>query len=191
MTRSRAWLTAVAVVGSATLGLWSLLAWQSARHQAATAAADLQTCQTLERQITLLRDQPRQAQAAALQQPEMARRIEKAAQQAGIDPRNLERIAPEEPRRLGDSVYLESPTQITLSHATLGQVVGFLHNLAGGGGGGAGGGGDLRVQSVRLGAPRGSDGAGGGAGSTWRAEITVSYWVYAPKTTPVVLTAKD
>jgi len=186
MTRSRKWLVAALSVAGLAAFLGSVAAWESARSMTLRAAADLDACAALERQISVLRDLPRQAQAAALQQPEMARRIEKAAQQAGIDARNIERIAPEEPRRVGESVYLESPTQIVLAHATLGQLITFLHTLSAGTSGAEVAGGDLRVQAVRLGAPR-----GGEAGNTWRAEITVSYWVYSPKTSGAVLIVKD
>jgi type II secretory pathway component PulM len=173
MARSHKLLTSAAVVTGIAALMWSFTTWQSARARAESAATDLATCKTMERQITTLRDQPRLAQAAALQQPDMARRIEKGAREAGIDPSNIERIAPDEPRRLGDTVYLDSPIQITLAHVNMSQLVALLHGLSANTGLA---GSELRIQSIRLGAPR-----SGAADNSWRAEIVVSYLVYSPK----------
>lgn len=173
MARSRKFLISVAVVTGVAAILWSYSSWQSSKERAESAANDLVICNTLERQISQLRDQPRQAQAAALLQPDMAKRIEKGARDAGIDLSNIERIAPEEPRRLGETVYLESPIQIALAHVNMSQLVNLLHGLSTGSGSA---GGELRIQSIRLGAPRTGD-----ADSTWRAELLVSYLVYSPK----------
>jgi hypothetical protein len=172
----------LALAGAGALA-WALSSWSEARAAAHGAAADLAACQSLEQEILALREQPRQAQAAALESPEMARRIEQAAQKAGIDKRNLERIAPQEPHRVKESVFLETPTQIKLDHVTLGQLITFLHTLNVIGDGAR----DLRVDAVRMNAPRGGGGGGGGeSDNTWTTEITVCYLVYAPKTEPTV-----
>lgn len=143
-------------------------------HRAALAAAeDFGQCQRLVHRLEVLSRKPALAGDAEPQLVELTRRIEQAAEAALLAPNTLQRITPEAPRRLGDSVYKEKPTQLLLRQVSLRQLTTFLHGLAAQDAG-------LEVRSVRLSASREQETA-----DVWSAEVTVAYLIYAPPTTAV------
>jgi hypothetical protein len=79
-----------------------------------------------------------------------------------------EGIAPAAPRRIGESPYLEHPTQLLLRQVTLAQVFSFLHALSDGGS-------PLEARSIRLSAAREDP-----TGTQWTVELTLSYKLYSP-----------
>jgi hypothetical protein len=173
---------AIIVLAMLLLTFWSYSFAADGKRAAVIADGDLAACQTMAPQIRSLRNTPLMAQAQALQQPDLNQRIERAATAAGFGPGSIDRISPDEPRRLPDSVYKEVPVQVPVRGVTLRQLALFLHRLtqdpaASGEAntGKQGGSGTLRVHAIRLVAPRGEE-----TGDRWRAEITLTYLIYAP-----------
>lgn len=142
----------------------------SARRAASVAAEDVGRCSELAARIKQLRDRPTLAGAAQLRVDDLAGLVERAAATAGIQLQSVVRISPESGRRVGDSVYVEHPTQLQLANVTLRQLVDCLYALVGETPA-------LGVRSIRIVAPRDSD----ENGDRWTAEVSVSYLVYAPR----------
>ena len=166
-------MAGLAVLALATLASYLVLA--SYRGRALAAELHWSDCQSLKLQILAYSKEPAKAQADALKQPDLAQRIEAACRSATVLPASVERISPESPRRLGDGPYKEVPTQVSLGKVTLRQVLFFLHALSNSAADGSGPG--LRVESLRLSAPRGVE-----SSDQWKAEMVLTYLVYAPST---------
>jgi hypothetical protein len=102
---------------------------------------------------------------------EITQMIDAASQKAKIAPAKLVRITPNPPRRVGESVYKEKPTQILLKEVTLSQVVEMLYDLSQGEN-------PLIPKSIRLTTPRNQD-----TGNLWDGEIVLTYLIYDPPET--------
>jgi hypothetical protein len=162
-TRLMAGTIAVALL--AGLG-WSYARLSDSRASESAARQDLVDCRQLVDRIELLRQQPAVAGATELKAADLSRRIEQAARAAHFADGSILRIEPEPARRVGETNYLEVPTQLQLRRVTLQQVFTFLHAL----------GGELAVHDIRLTAPRGEE-----TGDRWTVEATLTYTVYSPK----------
>jgi hypothetical protein len=153
--------------------VWSFGALASSRQAALDASADLSTCLKLADRIRALQNKPSLVGTHDLRPTELTKRIEDAATQAGIPGERLVRVWPEQARRVGNSLYKETPTQVLLRGVSIQQVVTLLHALSSGDGAiGAGG---LQVRALRVIAPREGERSEG-----WTVETTVSYLVYSP-----------
>jgi hypothetical protein len=163
------------------LGLLVSLGWcwsncAAGNQRARSAQANAAECQRLARQIVGLRQRPSVAADRTLQQTELAQRIERAGRAAGIDPAtSLIRIVPEDPRRLGDSAYLEVPTSVQWHDLSLQQCLTFLVELEQSDSA-------LSCRDLRLTAPRQSAGpvAQALAPERWEVELTLVYRIYSP-----------
>jgi hypothetical protein len=146
--------------------VWSCSGRLDSRAAESAARHDLADCRQLAGQIESLRQQPAVAGTTELGAADLSRRIEQAAHSADFADGSIVRIAPEPARRIGETNYLEVPTQLELRRVTLQQIFTFLHSLSG----------DLAVHDIRLTAPRGEE-----TGDRWTTEATLTYTVYSPK----------
>jgi hypothetical protein len=156
------------------LALLLLVGWSYSHltdQQDATqrAVADTALCNDLAERIRLLQTKPAVAASQDVQDAEMARHIEAAVHAAQMSTDSVQRISSQSPRRLGESPYVEAPTQLLLRHATLEQLAGFLHHLITQCPG-------LEVRALRLAEPRETD-----SSNQWSIEITLTYLIYSPK----------
>ncbi len=147
---------------------WSYGRYAAARTAAAEGRRGLIRCRGLVRRIDDLRRRPDLAGVRAMQMSELAGKVERAAAAARLPPDAVTRIWPDQPRRGGQSVYKERPTQIALKNVALQQLVVFLHTLTAETPG-------LWVKDLRMTAPRGQE-----SGETWDVQAVVSYLVYDP-----------
>jgi hypothetical protein len=150
---------------------WSRLS--TSRESAAVAAQDLADCNALVKRIESLRRQPTVADSREIAQADLSSRIDDAARAAGC-PDAVGQILPDPPRRIGETNYLEVPTQVRLkAPVSLEEMFTFLHDLSGGGVTVSP---RLRLRTIRLGAPRTED-----ADEKWLVESTLTYIIFSPR----------
>ena len=173
MTR-RQQLAIITLLGLlAVTAAWSTQRMHERRDAALAAHEALAETRDLVGSIEHLRHQPARAAAQRIAATELTRRIEAATAEAGIDASQLDMIAPEPPRRLGDSAYQQRPTQVLLRRVDLASLSRFLTAAT------RDAEGELMATSLRLTAPhRGDD---DDPDERWRAEITFSDLIYAPR----------
>jgi len=162
------WVAAVAALLVATL--WANGRLAKASHAAEQSATDLAECRKLATQIGEIKDRPRVASEQEKLAGETTAMIDAAATAAGITARQLVRIAPESPQRLGETVYKEKPIAVLLRGVTLRQIVRMSHALLAPNPG-------LRIKTMRLSAPTPDD-----TTDKWTAELTITYLLYDPPT---------
>ncbi len=165
--RMAMWVVVLAGLLALTAG-WSYRRLVSAREALAQANGDLAECRRLAGQIQLCRDRPNVAAEFERVASETAGPIERAARAAGVSPDRLLRISPEPAQRVGDSVYKEKPTRVSLKDVTLKQLVTLVHGLTSADAG-------LRVKSILLHAPNQED-----PSDSWTAEVVLAYLIYEP-----------
>lgn len=162
-----------AVLGVCTLVLLVLLAYRrliTAHAAAIQAGNDLAQCQSLATYIEGLKQLPAKVGLRDMVRSELDHQLEAAAKEAGFTTTNIVSITPSSPRRVGNSVYQEKPTDVVLRELTLQQLLAFLYNVNSKNVG-------LCVQNIRLTAPRNQNATG-----HWTAQVTLSYLIYSPKT---------
>jgi hypothetical protein len=153
---------------------WAYGRMNDQRQAARRAQEDRSECERCAADIAKMAHRPDVASEREKQHTETLRRIEAAAQLAGVTAGNLVRITPEPARRLEDTVYKEKPTQVLLRNVSLKQVVTFAHSLTGGAQA-------LNPKSLRLTSPRPED-----TSDRWTAELVLTYLVYDPPQPPTL-----
>ena len=152
----------------ATFGvtLWAWADRATARREAALAEDDARVAAAMSREIQQNRGKPSLASA---ERPnlELTTQIGLAAAASGLPADAVERIGLEQSARLTDDTT-ERTRQLNLRGVMLPQLASFLRTLVAAAG-------DLRVQSLRLTAPR--DDADG---RRWNVEVVVAYTVFEP-----------
>ena len=148
--------------------MWSYDGMSAARAAAAEANKDLIACRRMTAGIEACQKRPVQAAEHVQMATETTGLIEKSAKDASIDLRNLIRITPEPPRRVGDTVYKEKATFVHLKNTTLKQLVALVHNLITAQQ-------KLQVKTIRIAAPQPDD-----TGSWWTVELALTYLIYEP-----------
>ena len=156
--------------------LWTFVGMRGSRARAVAAASSLETCRQLGQRIQLVQKRPMRASLEAKSSADLSRRVETAGKAAGLVTAKVERIEPQSPRRIGETSYTEHATLIQLSAVTLAQLVTFLDAVAQGTP-------KLDVATIRLAAPR-YEGSGAARPETWNVEVTLTYFVFAPKIPP-------
>lgn len=176
MSDSRRQLLVVVVYAGLSV-LLATCGWEMIRAQAAAQAAaeNLQRCQQLAAQIEALKTAPAQASLERQSTQEVATRIERAAQTAGIAGSAITRIDPQAPRRIGKSAHVQQPTHVEIRQVSLEQLWKFLTEMALGESG-------LVTTSVRLSLPRGSTNAT--PSESWSAEVVLTHLVFSPEYSP-------
>jgi len=170
MIRSRREIVMLGLLTSLLAGaaLWAWARCATARADCGSAGADLAECNHLADRIKGLQNRPNRAGAETLQLSVLTRRIEQAAAAARIPTNRIDRIWPDQPRRVGETVYKEMPTRMVVKGVDARQLATFLHALARTTPG-------LWTRSLRLRTPRGQE-----DGPTWDVEAVVSYLIYDP-----------
>ena len=158
-------IAAALLAGSA----WAYQFMSSRRRLAKEAREGLEQCRTYARQIEDCWRRPARAAEREIEVRATTAMIEEAARGAGVAPSSLTRTAPEPPQGVeGSSSYKEKPTRVFLDGVNAKQIVGMLHRLAVAGQ-------PLHAKSLRLVAPDAAD-----TGDLWRAEMVLTYLIYAP-----------
>lgn len=101
-----------------------------------------------------------------------------SASQAKLPEDFVVRIEPQHERRVADTDYKEQPTTVRIEGATLTQLVTFLCQLRLDDP-------DLQVSALDLTAPR-HEAAEKDKLEPWNANLTLTYWRFAPKSTPAL-----
>jgi hypothetical protein len=165
----------LSVVVVATAGWFSLDHYQQRREAFERLSSEVQQASHLARQIELLRLKPDRAASQSRSEQSLAEAIEKATASAGLAREQIARIEPQQPRRAGESDYLEHGTVLQLDGVPLPQLASMLTALRSGEGLQ-----QLRVSTLRLAAPFQT--AQSQDAEVWNAELTLTYYVYSPKT---------
>ncbi|MFB3891186.1 MAG: hypothetical protein ACE15C_04090 [Phycisphaerae bacterium] len=168
MKRRKLILMAALGVTLLLTAVWSYQYMSGRREAAAAAQRDLADGRRMMGQIELASRMPAMAADRERLATETTSLIEQAARTAGIAPGSLRRISPEAPRRVGETVYKEKPTQVQLQAVSLKELVAFALAISGPQAG-------LNVDSMRLGIPREA-----GADGRWTAELVLTYLIYDP-----------
>jgi hypothetical protein len=167
---------ALALALLATIGWFSFAHFSDGHQQFDAAVRELEQSTALAEQIALLRNKPDRAAAQSRSEQALAESIEKSAAAANVPQEKLARIEPQQPRRSGDSDYLEHATVVQLDGVTLAQLATTLTALRASGAGHE----QLRVSTLRIAAPYQTAESQGE--EPWNVELTLSYFVYSPKT---------
>lgn len=148
---------------------WSWSQYRSAQRAQTHAKQDLAACEAAASRIQAMRDLPDIAATLDQQDRQVPALVDQAAKTAGFSARDtVDAIDANRPRRVGDSLFKQASTHVNLRRVTLPQLVTFLGRIqeldpA------------LGVSRLRVTAPRGEE-----TGSTWAAETTLTYLIYAP-----------
>lgn len=143
------------------------------REQAFAAQAQVQHLVVLAEKIESLRRNPVRVEQGARTGDALARIVESAARQAGLNPEQIVRIDPGEMRQLGDSPYLEQRTDVELREASLQKIVEFTLAVEGSGT-------SMDVPTLSLRVPSGPD-SPAGTEELWNAQVLLTSRIYQPK----------
>lgn len=169
MMNRRFWILAGLVFGTLLLlNGWAWMAFSDARDASIRASENTFKCEDFIQSIHTLQARPSLAQTETIQSAELVRHIEQAVAKVQLPPQALIRVTPDTAQRIGDTPYMEKRTEVQLKDISLSQLVFFLHSLTQESG--------LRSTAIRISAPRNAD-----SQNKWIADLTLSYWIYSPK----------
>lgn len=164
-----------ALLLATALGTLVAMGWRAytLTERVRVAEATLLESKRLASRIVAQRDAPETATAARQSEEELSQRVESWSRGAGIDARQLVRIDPLSPRRVGDTDYLVEGADIEMAEVTLPQLALLAATVARE---------DKRLtlSQVRLTTPRTAE-AKEAAEETWRVELALTYLRYSPK----------
>jgi Tfp pilus assembly protein PilO len=160
------WLL-IMLLGMSVICFWSWQQMQEQHRIAQLTANDELQCKAIGDQISQLRD------AAQSRRPDedmntLVQQMQQAASQSSMPMSHVQRIRPSAERRIGQSPYVEKPTQLSLSNITLPQAVAFLHHLATLQP-------DLQIQSLRITEDRRNQ-----TSDQWQIEVGLANVIYSP-----------
>jgi len=161
------WLTALLLM--VACAVWPVLRLDQAEATLIRSQQDLDDCQRLVDEISKLRSQPTSVGVQELAAPQLADLIDQAADIAGMDQNQIERVWPSAPRRIEKTSYKALPTRIMLREVTMHQALTFLNTLRNGEA-------ELSVTEVRFSASRQNE----QKQERWAVETVVSYLIYSP-----------
>jgi hypothetical protein len=170
-------LRQLTIVAALAVPCW--FSWQhysEGRESFLAAQHELNQSASLANQIILLRQKPDRAAAQSRSEQSLAEVIEKSATASRVSRDKVARVEPQQPRRAGESDYLEHATLVQLDGVTLAQLASTLSTLRSSGAGLE----QLRVSALRISAPY--QAAASQGPESWNVELTLSYFVYSPKT---------
>jgi hypothetical protein len=136
----------------------------------------LASCDALSDKIARLRGAPAKVEETARTSAALAKLIESAAQQAGVATDRIVHVAPAEPRRIGDTPYLEQTTAVELRAITLRQLIELSLNISRSAP-------QLQIPSVAIRTPPGDPNSSSGP-ELWNVQLTLTAHVFAPKIRP-------
>jgi len=170
------WLILLLALPAGLFDAWVGWDWTVGQQELASDQEHLAVCEELGGRIEIIRDAPVKVDETARTGDALAKLIESAAQQAGVDADRIVHVAPAEPRRLGDSPYLEQATAIELREVTLRQLIEMtlaIGRLAP----------RLKVGSASLRTPPGEP-IQGDTRELWNVQLVLTAHIYSPKTAP-------
>lgn len=157
-----------------TFGLiWSYSVRLGAQNRSTIEQSKLADCELLAKKIAKLRQRKQRALLQTKPADELNRKIDSWAKQASLRSTQIVRIQPREPRRVGDTHYLEQVTELELQEAALPKLI-QLCQLAEQNGDG------LKLSSFRL-SPSRISATADDAEETWTAELELTYLIYSPR----------
>lgn len=152
---------------------WAGWRWAACQGELAMAREDVSGCEELGQRIESLRGAPVKVEETARTGDALAKLVESAAQDAGLTSDRIVHVAPVEPRRIGDSPYLEQTTAVELRAVTLRQLIEFSLSL-----------GHkeprIKIPSVSFRTPPGDANTNIGP-ELWNVQLTLTAHVFAPK----------
>ena len=137
--------------------------------------ANLTACHEAAAKISKLRQQKQRALLQSKPSEELNRKVEEWAGTTGLDLKAVARIEPREPRRVGDTQYLEQVTELELSGVTLEKTLRFSQLAESSEEG-------LKLTSMRLSLPHLKTDTPPES-ECWNAELSLTYLIYSPKNT--------
>jgi hypothetical protein len=153
--------------------VWLSWNWLDGREALQLDGEQLANCNALAKRISELRSAPARVEETARTSAALARLIESAAQQAGLPTDRIVHVSPGEPRRIGDSPYLEQSTAVELRAITLQQLIELTVNIGRAAP-------QLQIPSVAIRTPPG-DPNSSNAPELWNVQLTLTAHVFAPR----------
>jgi hypothetical protein len=148
------------------------LRMRSSQLSAINASKNVVACRELAARIRQLQIGPRRAELKSRSETELSRKIETAAQTAGLPANHIVRIEPGEPRRVADSDYKDQATDVELRPVTLKELIAFLDAIASDTG--------VQVNFVWLSSPD-QEATTAPAMEPWNVQMTLTNLIFAPK----------
>lgn len=108
---------------------WSTMDLLAKQQSARDAAAGLEQCRLLTKQIELLKQSPTQASLRAFSSTEVTKLVQEAAAKAQISPNSVLSIAPQPPEREGKTDYQRYSTEVQLAPLTWHEFEAFLEGI--------------------------------------------------------------
>jgi hypothetical protein len=159
-------------VGCLGLLVFSLLRLESVRYSSWSAQRDLQVCRQDLSDLAKWGPVRTSGTPASASDPALNRRLGAAAVAAGISG-ELASVEPNQPVRVRDTDYLETPVYVRLSAVTLRQVVIFVSDLSTGDAA-------VRAKTIELSPPAGQP-KPQNAAELWTTDIGLAYQNYSPR----------
>ncbi len=156
--------------------VWAGWNWHASREDAFAARGHWAASENLALKIEALRTSPVQVEEQVQSRADLARLVETAANEVGLERTRIVRIDPGDPRRLAESDYLEQGTDIELREVPLKQVVEFTIVLGNSGPG-------LGVSTLSLRVPPGADATPQNQ-ELWNVQLLLTSRSYDPKIPP-------
>ncbi len=152
---------------------WAGWQWAGRQQEFTMAREQAASCEELGQKIDSLRGAPAKVEETARSGEALAKLVESAAQEAGLASDRIVHVAPAEPRRIGDSPYLEQTTAVELRAVTLRQLIEFSRSI------------DqkeprIKIPAVALRTPPGDINTNSGR-ELWNVQLTLTAHVFAPK----------
>jgi hypothetical protein len=166
-------LMGLVVVCLAVFDGWVLWQWVSGRQQLEVDLEELAATARLADSIHALRRSPEKLDATARSADSLAKLIESSAQQVGLGTDRIVHVAPSEPRRIGNTPYLEQTTAVEMRDVSLKQVVDLTQALSQVAP-------RLTIPSISIRTPP-SESNSSGKGELWNIELTLTGHLYEPK----------
>jgi hypothetical protein len=154
---------------------WAIWQWDSSRQQLDVDQQQLAAESRLADSIRALRRSPEKLEATARSADSLAKMIESAAQQVGLGTDRIVHVAPSEPRRIGNTPYLEQTTAVELRDVSLKQVIDLTQAVGHAAP-------RLTIPSISIRMPPG-DSNSFSKNELWNIELTLTGHMYEPKIT--------
>ncbi len=172
----RTLVAALSVIGLLLVDGWMLWQWDTAREQLEWEQEQLSVGDRLGQSIRALRRSPEKLDTNARSADSLAKLVEASAQQVGLGTDRIVHVAPSEPRRVGNTPYLEQTTAVELRNVTLKQLVDLTQAV-----------GQtaprLTVPTISIRTPPG-DSNSPEHHELWNVELTLTGHLYEPKIPP-------
>jgi hypothetical protein len=152
---------------------WALWQWTSTRQQLDFDEQQIAATNRLADSIRALRRSPAKLEVTARSADSLAKLIEASAQQVGLGTDRIVHVAPTEPRRIGNTPYLEQTTAVELRDVSLKQVVDLTQALGQAAP-------RLAIPSISIRMPP-SEANSSAKGELWNIELTLTGHLYEPK----------